>query len=525
MYKNLRWKFLIIGAVILIAGWAIIPPSQKIKLGLDLKGGVYLVMQVKTDDALQAETETAVEQIKEALRTASPPIPFTSVRATSLTEFTVEGVPPADAQRLPAVAEPIVGTAFNRDTAADGSPLFKMKPNIAVTRRSEAVNQALLTIDKRVNELGVAEPTVALYGSTGDQIVVSLPGMTDVDHAKRVIRSTARLDIKMVEGEAPDEKTLLAAHGGKTPEDMQVVPGSGNRDGTRSVYLLKKAPIVAGNELASAKITQDEIGAPAVAFSLKPGGVTKFSKATGENVGRQMAIVLDDRVQSAPRIQERISQADVRITGSFTPQEAQDLALVLRSGALPASLSYQQQTEIGPTLGADSVREGIYASLAGLALVTLFMLIYYKMAGINAFVSIVMNLLILLGFMSYLGAVMTLPGVAGLILTIGVGVDSNVLIFERIREELALKKGARQAVAAGFDRVFTTILDTHVASLISAGFLFQFGTGPIRGFATTLFFGLLTNVFTAVFVSRSLFELILSRKPAGSAAQHQHLSI
>ena len=523
MYKNLRWKFLIIGAVVLIAAWAIIPPKDKIKLGLDLKGGVYLVMQVQTDDALKVETETSSEQLKEALRTATPPIPFTGVRITGLTDFAVDGVPPTDEQRFRTVATQTIGAAFDREQA-DASSVFKMKQIIARDRRLEAVQQALLTIEKRVNELGVSEPTVAPYGTAGDQIVVSLPGVTDVNHAKSIIRNTARLDIKLVEAEAPDEKTLLASHGDKVPDDMEKVPGGSNADGSKSWYLLRKAAIVTGNDLANAKVTGDDIGAPAVAFSLKSAGVTKFAKATGENVGRNLAIVLDGFVQSAPRIQERIGSADVRITGTFTPQEAQDLALVLRSGALPASLTYQQQTEIGPTLGADSVREGIYASLAGLLFVTAFMLIYYKLSGINAFVSIVLNLLILMGFMSYLGAVLTLPGIAGLILTIGVGVDSNVLIFERIREELALKKGARQAVAAGFDRVFVTILDTHIASLISAGFLFQFGTGPIRGFATTLFFGLLTNVFTAVFVSRSLFEFVLSRKPAGSP-QQQHLSI
>jgi preprotein translocase subunit SecD len=215
-------------------------------------------------------------------------------------------------------------------------------------------------------------------------------------------------------------------------------------------------------------------------------------------------------------IQEAISTAEARITGTFTQQEVQDLALVLRSGALPASLTYQESREVGPTLGQDSVRAGVIASVTGLAFVTLFMLVYYQLAGVNAFVSITLNLVILLGFMAYLDAVMTLPGIAGFILTIGMGVDSNVLIFERIREELANKKSARQAVAAGFDRVFVTIIDTHVASLIAAGFLFQFGTGSIRGFATTLFFGLITNVFTAVFVSRTLFEFILSRRPAGA---------
>ncbi len=266
-----------------------------------------------------------------------------------------------------------------------------------------------------------------------------------------------------------------------------------------------------------ARATLDEYNQPAVGFTLNNGGVAKFSAVTSANVGRILAIILDNRVVSTPQIEGAITTADARITGRFTQQEANDLALVLRSGALPASLTMLQQEEVGPTLGEDSVKAGVYASIMGLVFVSLFMLAYYRLAGFNALLSIVMNLIILMGFMAYLGAVMTLPGIAGFVLTIGMGVDSNVLIFERIREELGNGKGARQALSAGFDRVFITIVDTHVSSLISAAFLFQFGTGPIRGFATTLFFGLIANVFTAVFVSRTLFELILSRKPAATA--------
>jgi preprotein translocase subunit SecD len=240
-------------------------------------------------------------------------------------------------------------------------------------------------------------------------------------------------------------------------------------------------------------------------------GAAKFGNFTAANINRQLAIVLDKRIFSAPRIETRID-SDGRITGSFTQQEAADLALVLRSGALPTNLTYLEERTVGPSLGQDSIRAGVTASLGGLALVVVFMLVYYKLAGFNALTSIGVNLLILLGLMAYMGATMTLPGIAGFILTIGMGVDSNVLIFERIKEELQTAKGVKQAVAAGFDRVFLTILDTHVASLIAAGFLFQFGTGPIRGFATTLTIGLLSNVFTAVFVSRTMFELILSRR-------------
>ncbi len=254
---------------------------------------------------------------------------------------------------------------------------------------------------------------------------------------------------------------------------------------TPAFYLVRKVAAVTGRDLRTARPTLDENNLPAVSFTLNSDGVAKFSRVTSANVGRYLAIILDGCVQSAPVIEGPITSADARITGRFTQQEANDLSLVLRSGALPASLSYLEQREVGPSLGQDSIRAGITASVIGLALVTLFMLVYYRLAGINALVSVALNLVILMGFMAYLGAVMTLPGIAGFILTIGMGVDSNVLIFERIREELGNRKSARQAVAAGFDRVFWTIVDTHVASLIAAAFLFQFGTGPIRGFATT----------------------------------------
>ena len=259
-------------------------------------------------------------------------------------------------------------------------------------------------------------------------------------------------------------------------------------------------------------------------FTLTSEGARKFGKVTGENIGRTLAIILDNRVFSAPRIDGRITD-DGRIYGSFTTQEVNDLSLVLRSGALPASMSYLEERVIGPTLGADSVRSGVLASLGGLALVVIFMLLYYKLSGINAIIAMSANLIILIGLMAYLGAAMTLPGIAGFILTMGMGVDSNVLIFERIKENLQAQKGPRAAVKEAFERVFLTLLDTHVTSLIAAAFLFQFGTGPIRGFATTLTIGLLTNLFTSIFVSRTLFELVLSRRPAGAQATAQPLSI
>lgn len=517
MNKNLRWKVLSVVAVLVLAVWAFYPPDQKVRLGLDLKGGVHLVMRVQTDDALKLETETTAERLREELSRLN--IIVTSVEPDGSTRFRVQGVPgPQDAE-FRRISDEQTNAIFNRQTGVAGTYTFEMKPNMLTALRDESVQQALQTIERRVNELGVAEPIVAPHGSAGDQILVQLPGVTDVARAKEIIRSTALLELKIVEdGPAPSQETLLQARGGVIPPDMQVVTGLDDagitgQPGSTLYYLVRRVAGVTGRDLRNARPTLDENNRPAIGFSLNQEGARKFGRVTGDNIGRSLAIILDGRVQSAPTIQSRITD-EGRITGNFTQEQAQDLSLVLRSGALPASLTYLEERTVGPSLGADSIRAGVLASIGGLALVALFMLAYYKLAGINAIVSVGMNLLILLGFMAYIGATMTLPGIAGFILTIGMGVDSNVLIFERIKEELGFGRTPKQAVSAGFDRVFLTILDTHIASLIAAGFLFQFGTGPVRGFATTLFFGLLSNVFTAVFVSRMLFELVLSRRQA-----------
>jgi preprotein translocase subunit SecD len=526
MYKNLRWKILTILGLVFLAAWSSYPPSEKIRLGLDLKGGIHLVLGVRTDDALNLEIETSSEQLRAALTDAGvlitditrPEEAVGQATRPSLTEFVVSGVPPASDAEFRRIATLQLDATYTRESGASGTYRFRLRPNVVVQRRSEAVTQAIQTIERRVNEFGVSEPIVQEYGEQ-NQIIVQLPGMNDIARAKDLISRTALLELKIVEsGGAPDEATLLQPFGGAVPAGMEVLPGvAGINDPTAQVYLVNQAAAVTGLDLRNARQTLDDFNQPAVSFSLNSVGAAKFARVTRENVGRLLAIIVDDRVETAPVIETSIPGGEARITGSFTQQEVSDLSLLLRSGALPARLDYLEERQVGPTLGADSVRAGVVASITGLLLVSLFMLVYYRMAGINAFLSVSLNLIILMGFMSYLGAVMTLPGIAGFILTIGMGVDSNVLIFERIREELATKKGIRQAVSAGFDRVFITIVDTHVASLIAAAFLFQFGTGPIRGFATTLFFGLVANVFTAVFVSRTLFEFILSRKPAGAA--------
>jgi preprotein translocase subunit SecD len=517
MAKNLRWKLLTILGVVALSVFAFYPPDQKVRLGLDLKGGVHLVLRVQTDDALRLLTEGTADQLRETLRTVN--VNGATVTATGTTTFTVTGVP-ADQDAVFRSALTTVELSYDRSSSGPGSYSFTMKPNIAADNRESTVNQALQTIERRVNELGVAEPIVARH-SAADQILVQLPGVTDVNRAKEIIRSTAQLELTLVEqGPFPDEAAARQAFGGNLPPDIRILPGRAEagapgQPASAVYYAIRRVPAVTGRDLRAAQPQIDEYNRPSVGFSFNNAGAQKFGTFTAANIGRQLAVVLDGRVQTAPTIQSRIDY-EGQITGTFSSQEAADLALTLRSGALPASLTYLEERTVGPSLGAASVRSGVTAALGGLLLVMLFILFYYKLAGFNALTSIAVNLIILLGLMAYLGAVMTLPGIAGFILTIGMGVDSNVLIFERIKEELATARGVKQAVAAGFDRVFLTILDTHVASLIAAAFLFQFGTGPIRGFATTLTIGLLSNVFTAVFVSRTMFELVLSRRQVTS---------
>jgi preprotein translocase subunit SecD len=514
--KNLRWRVVVILGVLALAVWSFYPPEQKINLGLDLKGGVHLVMRVQTDAALRIETETAVERLRETLSRAG--IQYKSLEVTSPTEFVAEGVQDSQAFRQAAVE---VDAVFSRSPGASGREAYAMRPNIAAQLREEAVNQALQTIERRVNELGVAEPIVARQGAA-DQILVQLPGVTDVVRAKEIIRSTALLELKIVEqGPFPSEEAAKQAYGNAVPPDLVIVAGSqdvaATGGGTPSTvyYVVRKVPPITGRDLRNARTSLDQNNLPAVGFTLNQDGARRFGQLTEQNINRQLAIILDNRVFSAPTIQSRITD-EGQITGAFTQQEAGDLALILRSGALPAPMDFLEERTVGPSLGADSIRAGVTAAVGGLVLVMIFMLFYYRLAGLNALTSIISNLLILLGMMAYLGATMTLPGFAGFILTIGIGVDSNVLIFERIKEELASGKAVKAAINAGFDRVWWTIVDTHVASLIAAMFLFQFGTGPIRGFATSLAIGLAANVFTAVFVSRTMFEIVLTRRRAAT---------
>jgi preprotein translocase subunit SecD len=523
---NIRWKVITILVVLVVfASVGVYPilaeryhwPSpgwlqeKQLKLGLDLKGGVHLVLRVQTDDALRLETDTETERLREELTKRN--IPFTNLVAPDPTHFRVEGIPPAQDAAFRAAANEVQAN-FDRSPGASGTYIFTMKPNAQVTLRDEAVVQARETLERRVNELGVTEPSISQQGT--DQLLVQLPGVTDVERAKAIMGSPGLLELKIVERQASTREELLV--NGQVPSGMEIVPGAGGGPGnaaTTVFYLVRKVAAVTGRDLRNARPSLDENNQPAVSFTLSNEGGRKFGNVTGENIGRQLAIILDGRVQSAPSINGRIT-TDGRITGSFTNEEVQNLSLILRSGALPAKLDYLEERTIGPSLGADSIRSGTLASLVGLLLIVVFMLIYYRFSGINAVVALIFNLVILLGLMAYIGAVMTLPGIAGFVLTMGIGVDSNVLIFERIKEELEAGHGVRASMNAGFSRVFWTLVDTHIAALISAAFLFNFGTGPIRGFAVTLALGLASNLFTSIFVSKTLFELELSSRGHGA---------
>jgi preprotein translocase subunit SecD len=530
MYKNLRWKLLTIFAVLVIFGGLGVYPllaqrynwpipgwlqAKALKLGLDLKGGVQLVMRVNTDDALMASTVSISEQLRDSLKTSNI---TPTINVTAPTTFRVEGVPQESDTQFRTASDEITLTNYNRNPLAGGNYEFVMKPLIERDLREQTVEQAMQTIDRRVNELGVTEPTIARY-SGKEQLIVQMPGLTDVARAKEIIRSTAILEFRLVEaGPAPKEE-LLKQFNGTLPGDMEILPGSAGSspgaDASSTFYVVKKIAPVTGQDLRVARPGLDENNLPAVHFELKSAGATKFGKLSGENIGRYLAIVLDKKVVSAPKLEGRITDQG-RISGGFTSETANDLSLTLRSGALPAGLTYLEENVVGPSLGADSVRAGVISSLVGLFLIMLFLVWYYKLSGVNAVIALAANLIILLGLMAYIGATMTLPGIAGFVLAMGMGVDSNVLIFERIKEELEGQRGVRAAINAGFSRVFLTLLDTHVASLIAAAFLFQFGTGPIRGFATTLSIGLFVNLFTSIFVSKTLFELELSKRQTPS---------
>jgi preprotein translocase subunit SecD len=531
MNQNLKWKALFILLIVVACLWGLFarpsfPTSwqqvkdnfqHRIKLGLDLQGGTHLVLQVQVDEAVRFETSRAIDQITQQLHDRN--VKFGDIRRVSDTQILVANLDPAQTGTLRDIVQNQLPDWDMASAAGQTSGFMLTLKAAAITQiKAQTMQQAIETIRRRIDALGLTEPTIAQTGSQDDQILVELPGEGDPTRAKAVIQAGGQLELrKVIDGPYPSEAEALAAHGGILPPDSEILPGRSEgtttqEPGASVYYVLTRNPVVTGRDLRSATAAPnpDMPGQWEVHFNLSRDAAQRFGPFTERNIGQRLAIVLDHRVQSAPTIQGQIQDSG-EITGAFTQEQANDLSLVLRAGALPASIKYLEESTVGPSLGADSIREGVRASIISLLAVMIFLLIYYKLSGVNAVLALILNLVILMAALAYFQAVLTLPGIAGVILTIGMGVDSNVLVFERIREELRAGKANASAVDLGFERAFLTIIDTHVTTVVSAIFLFMFGTGPVRGFAVTLVIGLIANVFTSIYVSRAIFDWHLGR--------------
>lgn len=531
MSSQLNWKFVLIAGAILLCiygviGLPVFPTSgaqvkqnlaDRIQLGLDLKGGSHLVLQVQVDEAIGQRCDQTIDLLTRQLHDKH--IGFGEIRRVDDTHILVRDVDPAtSADFRDLINTQLTDWTTSPAAGENNGSLLTLKPSVIADLRTQTMDQSLETITRRINEMGLKEPTIAFTGRGNDEILVQLPGEGDPTRAKSVIQAGGQLELTLVADEQtyPSPSAAQAAHGGVLPQGTVIVPGrsdSGSAsDQSQVYYILNRAPIVTGQDLVGARPqpSTDYPGQFEINFNLSNSAAARFGPFTETNIGKRMAIVLDHKVYTAPTIRGRIED-NGQITGNFSEDQAKDLALVLRAGALPASIKYLEERTVGPSLGADSIRDGVRASVGSLIVVMIFLVIYYRLSGVNAVVALLLNLLILVAFMAFAGAVLTLPGIAGVVLTIGMGVDSNVLVFERIREELRNGKLPAPAVDVGFDRAFRTIIDTHITTLVSAAFLFLFGTGPVKGFAVTLTIGLIANLFTSIYVSRVIFDYHLSR--------------
>lgn len=540
MQKNLLVKTLFIVGILIVFVFGIfgVPKGlsgdalresllQRIHLGLDLKGGMHLILQVQVNDAVNEESDHAIELLKEQLQKAN--VPFADISKLDPNnhpeQIVIRGLSPDGSSELRKIVNEQL-TSYDLAVGPESSYIVSMKPTAVNEVKNRAVEQSIEAIRRRVDTLGVSEPVIEEHGVGNYQILVQLPGIDDFTRVKDILSNTARLELRQAfdQGRAyANEQDALKEHRGVLPPDTVLMHGSKSvNDHSDAVFIVSRIPVVSGTDIKGAEAgRKSDTGAPIVNFYLTTSAGEKFGRFTAQHQKTgpdpsNLAIVLDDRVVEAPGIESEIHDTGL-IEGGFTEQDVNDLAMLLRSGALPASIHYIAEDTVGPSLGFDSIRKGVEAAVVGMLAVMIFMLVYYHGAGINADLALFLNLVILLGFMGFTGATLTLPGIAGVILTVGMGVDSNVLIFERIREELRHGKAPSAAVDQGFARAWVTIIDTHVTTIVSAFILFIFGTGPVKGFAVTLTFGLLANLFTAVFVSRVIFDAILSRKQRGEA--------
>jgi preprotein translocase subunit SecD len=529
--SNLKWKALIILAVTLVCLYGVIglPKSKdelianwskNIKLGLDLKGGSLLVLQVQVQDAFRSEAVLQIERLKEEMGRQGithgeldASDPKTLADADKI-EIHVKGIPVDRTATFRAmVSEQFASWNLTPVNSTDYT--LTMKQTDAIALKRDTLERSIGTIENRINGLGLAEASVQQRGGadTEAEILVSLPGLDDPARVKAILQTAALLELYEVkDGPYASQADLLGKTGGVLPPASKMI-----RSTTRSAeqgegwFVVARTPVITGRDLRDARPTQDEYGKWETSFVLSQESKGRFGRFTEANVGKRLAIVLDGQIRSAPVIQNRIEDSG-RITGAASNQDASDLALVLRAGSLPAGVQYLQEQTVGPSLGNDSIRQGLMSGLIGLIVIIIIMLAYYRGSGVNATVALVLNGVLLIGVLAYAGAVLTLPGIAGIILLIGMAVDSNVLIFERIREELRNGKAVVVAMDNGFNKAFLTIIDTHVTTIVSCAFLFMFGTPSIRGFAVTLVIGLVANVFTSIFVSRSIYEWGFSRQ-------------
>ena len=508
MGRDLLLKIGLIVAVVVASVVLAVPPREKIHLGLDLQGGLHLVLEVQVDKGIERILERRVDALRRDLVAKG-------LGVVAVEPYGLQGV--RMVFNKPTERGAVADVVRNQDPSGEvrqSSPevwLYDLSAAELQHMRTSAVDQALEKIRNRIDAFGVSEPSISKQGT--QRIVVQLPGLQDTQRAIDLIGKTAKLELKLVHsqptapGMTPPPGTQFLPLKKKDPRTRQLVEAGG--------YFVDRRAQVTGDMLADARAVPDQSsGQYYVLMRLDNRGKRIFERLTRENVGKSLAIVLDDAIFSAPVIQEPIPGGEARITGNFTPEEARDLAIVLREGALPAPVTIIENRAVGPTLGSDSIAQGVRAAVLGGALVVLFLLVYYRFSGLIANIALLLDLVIVLGVLALpgLGATLTMPGIAGIILTMGMAVDANVLIFERIREELRLGKSVPAAVDAGFDRAFSAILDSNVTNVIAAVVLFQFGTGPVKGFAVTLIIGIAVSMFTAIFVSKTFFETILSMR-------------
>jgi len=493
--------------------WGSILPQEKIQLGLDLQGGMHLVMEVETQAAVTSTAERLAQGLRDDLREEK--IPFARLTRPEESSFIEVVVLKEDlAERVKDLISARYGQLEVVDQKAQAGRItliLGVRGQAAAQIKKLAMDQALQTIRNRIDQFGVSEPEIRPQGE--DRLLIQLPGVKDPNRAKALIGRTAQLQFKLVD-ETGDLNQAVTS--GQVPAGSELLyQQEKDKESGRVVkrpFLIQKRTLLTGRYITDARvqIDQQNFGEPYVLVSFDAQGARLFEKITEANVKRRLAIILDDKVSSAPVIQEKIPGGTARISGSFTMEEARDLAIVLRAGALPAPVKVLEERTVGPSLGRDSIRQGFKSMIVGGLLVVLFMVVYYKMGGVVADLTLILNVLCIMGGLAAFKATLTLPGIAGIILTIGMAVDANVLIYERIREELRLGKTARAAAEAGFAKATWTILDANVTTLIAGLVLFQFGTGPVRGFAVTLSLGIVSTLFSALIFSRFLFDYLVS---------------